>query len=403
LFIVFSASLAFILPILTNNLIKFKKIIIIFLLTTFFTCCFGIFQFIGDSFDLSTHITQLRPHYTKKILGFTRIQSTFIEPLYFGNFLILPLCLTTAFILNDKKNKKKNKTNNSKNKYNNNSYNNNNKYNDKTNKIICKKEKKSPLNTYKTLLNNKKSYYKLLPYLFNKYFLFILLFLIIINLILTSSRGAYIGALSGLFVILVFYRKKIFKLNKILMISCLIFISFIALNIFLNIYSSNFAQNTQTVFKKHIFNLFSGAAYVERIDTFKASLNLFSIHPYIGIGIGNFGPSISKDHLTKPKNGWPIVNNQILEILTETGIFGLFFILIFTLYILFKVLSILHKSQKLEIRIMALSLLAAFLGIIFQYQTFSTLYIMHIWFIIGLIISLDFIIKKNNSLNKTNK
>jgi len=38
--------------------------------------------------------------------------------------------------------------------------------------------------------------------------------------------------------------------------------------------------------------------------------------------------------------------------------------------------------------------LAAFVGVLVQYQTFSILYIMHIWFLIGFMISVQNIILK---------
>jgi len=41
--------------------------------------------------------------------------------------------------------------------------------------------------------------------------------------------------------------------------------------------------------------------------------------------------------------------------------------------------------------------LAAFVGILVQYQTFSILYIMHIWFVIGMLISVQNLIQKNVS------
>ncbi|HSH31955.1 MAG TPA: hypothetical protein VK963_04795, partial [Candidatus Saccharimonadales bacterium] len=54
---------------------------------------FGFFQFFADLVGLPTSITGLRPHYTKAVFGFPRIQSTALEPLYFANYLLIPVAL----------------------------------------------------------------------------------------------------------------------------------------------------------------------------------------------------------------------------------------------------------------------------------------------------------------------
>jgi oligosaccharide repeat unit polymerase len=55
------------------------------------TSIFSFWQFFADTMGLSQNISTLRDYYTKQIFGFPRVQSTFLEPLYFGNFLIIPI------------------------------------------------------------------------------------------------------------------------------------------------------------------------------------------------------------------------------------------------------------------------------------------------------------------------
>lgn len=57
---------------------------------------FGLFQWAGDLGGLSSNLTQIRPEYTAERLGLPRIHSTFLEPLYFGLFLLLPLSILFA-------------------------------------------------------------------------------------------------------------------------------------------------------------------------------------------------------------------------------------------------------------------------------------------------------------------
>ncbi len=62
---------------------------------------FGFFQWLGNLLNLSSSLTQIRPEYAADKLGLPRMHSTFLEPLYFGLFLLLPLGLSLA----DRKNR----------------------------------------------------------------------------------------------------------------------------------------------------------------------------------------------------------------------------------------------------------------------------------------------------------
>lgn len=62
---------------------------------------FALWQYFGGLHDLP--LTFLRPQYTKAVFGFPRPQATFLEPLYFANFLFLPLFLTIESLLESKK------------------------------------------------------------------------------------------------------------------------------------------------------------------------------------------------------------------------------------------------------------------------------------------------------------
>ncbi len=57
---------------------------------------FGFWQWIADLAGLSASWTMIRPEYTAARLGIPRMQSTFLEPLFFGLFLLLPLSLLLA-------------------------------------------------------------------------------------------------------------------------------------------------------------------------------------------------------------------------------------------------------------------------------------------------------------------
>lgn len=57
------------------------------------TAVFGLWQFVAGSIPNLENWAFLREQYQNDIFGFPRVQSSFLEPLYFANFLILPFFL----------------------------------------------------------------------------------------------------------------------------------------------------------------------------------------------------------------------------------------------------------------------------------------------------------------------
>ena len=62
---------------------------------------FALWQYFADLYNLP--FAFLRPEYTKTVFGFPRPQATFLEPLYFANFLFLPIFFTAERIFKNKK------------------------------------------------------------------------------------------------------------------------------------------------------------------------------------------------------------------------------------------------------------------------------------------------------------
>lgn len=98
LFVLVFLAFMFLVPYVFINLINLKRklkiAIYTLLISAFVFSLFGFFQFFGDLIGLPPSITGLSYRYVGEVLGFARIQSTFIEPLYFANFLIIPLVLS---------------------------------------------------------------------------------------------------------------------------------------------------------------------------------------------------------------------------------------------------------------------------------------------------------------------
>jgi O-antigen ligase len=92
-----------------------------------------------------------------------------------------------------------------------------------------------------------------------------------------------------------------------------------------------------------------------------------------------------------PEVGWFIVNNEYMEILAENGIVGLLVFLIILLTVFVRAIKAISKERDEFIKSVLIGLSLALFGILVQYLTFSTLYIFHIWFLIGFLSAVTYL------------
>ena len=321
-FTVFTSSLALLIPqIMTrsDNILTATRVVFV---STAVVSVFWMYQFIGDFIGLPTEITGLRELYTKDILGFPRVQSTALEPLYFAHFLLLPLGFAYALFL------------------------------------------------------SKSVHFRLR-------WLFFILIVGSLNLILTVSRGGYIAFFVMILGITVFSLRNVLSLKRIATFSIAVLVVGLLAIRFLNI------DNAWEKFLTHTQNVFSGASFEERLATFEYARRAFISHPWIGVGVGGFGPFMSIHPYVVPKEGWKIVNNEFLELLSEVGLLGFFTFLIIVSILLLRSVKALRVNRDSFLRAMLVGSTCAFIAMLVQYQTFSVLYIMQVWFLIGLLVSIQ--------------
>ena len=321
-FTAFTLAVSVIIPQIVRTEAQANRVVYILLISTAIVSAFGLFQFLGDLAGLPTSITGLRDLYTKDVLGFPRIQSTALEPLYFANFLILPLSLLTA-------------------------------------SLFSRVQRKG-------------------------FFGLPLLLLAGLVLVLTVARGGYLAFAASVIVIIIFSLRQFLHPGRILAFGASILIVGVLAMQLLGGGTDAFSAQK---FTGHITNLFTGASYEERIATFDLAIQAFHEQPLVGIGPGQFGPYASINPSYEPKDGWKIVNNLTLEVLAEAGMLGLIALaLAFTILIARSVRAI-RRAQSPNLRALLVGGLAAVVGILVQYQTFSILYIMHVWVAVGLLIA----------------
>lgn len=327
-FILFTTSIALFIPFMLRDEQDIKAVLRFFFASCFIVTVFGIFQFAGDIAGLPPSVTGLRALYTKDILGFPRVQSTALEPLYFANYLLIPLgVLLSLFLMHH--------------------------------------------------------------HAVRRWYWFVLLGLAAINLALTVARGGYIAFAVMVLVLALFHFPRLFQLRLLALATILLVMTALVVPRFPN--TPDIADRAMN-FTQHVGNLFSGASYVERVETFTMARRAWREHPVLGIGAGSFGPYDSAHPRVVPADGWQIVNNEYLELLAEHGTVGFILMMaVFTIIIMRSVKAII-RTHDMYIKSVLIGLLAAFIGILIQFNTFSTLYIVHIWFTIGMLIALQNIV-----------
>lgn len=317
-FTAFTIVVSLFLPNILTSESRLKTMLTAIMLGMGVTCAFGIYQFAGDLAGLPTSLTGLRELYTKDILGFPRIQSTALEPLYFANYLLLPLSLLLTLFL----------------------------------------KKQSP---------------------FSRNVSMVLLLLAGVNFVLTVSRGGYIaGAVSLLFIAAFTLRQLLTIKNIIALLVVITLVGGISIR-FLN------QGEALEKFVEHAQNIFGGASYSERVETYEIAYRAILEHPLLGIGMGSFGPYASFHPYVVPDQGYQIVNNEYLELAAENGILGLLAFILILVTLAVRTIKAYQITQSAFLKSVIIGLSAAFLGILIQYNTFSILYIMHVWVTIGLL------------------
>lgn len=315
---VFTLSVVLIVPMIIREKKIMEQVIRALLAGFVVVCVFGIYQFLGDMIGLPQSLTGLRDIYTKNILGFTRVQSTALEPLYFANYLLIPLGIIAVLFL----------------------------------------RKTGP---------------------WKPWVLALLFALGGVNLVLTVSRGGYIALFVMLGILGAWQFRRLFTWRNIAY-STVIIISIAGLTL-------TFFSGVVGDFVQHTGNLFGGASYEERVETISLAWESFYLHPLVGTGVGGFGPVASIHPFTKPSDGWKIVNNESLELLAETGILGLLSFIMIVSVVFGRSFTAVRESRDDYLTALPIAFSVTFAGILVQYQTFSVLYIMHVWFLVGLMVS----------------
>lgn len=296
---------------------------------------FGAYQYIGNLAGLPDWATGLRERYSWQVFGFPRIQSVALEPLYYSSYLLLPLSVVASRIL---------------------------------------------------LVGNRMKQNLILALFF------------MTSIFLTVSRGGIV-AMVGMAILLSVYG---FVLRRTSIKQVVALISFVALSYLLSFLIITYlakppvnqavtgGKKGAVVYTKQLQTTGLEAGGDERAIIRGQALGLLNEDKtrYIaGIGAGQFGPYVQgKDG---GEGGWFIVNNEPIELLLEYGLIGLSLFAVFAVSLALRSMRFIKNPADESSGVIAFALLGYMFATAIQYQTFSTLYIMHIWVAIGLLLAIS--------------
>ncbi len=331
-----------------------RRVVVALLIGGGFMSLIALYQFFGDMAGFPPALTGLDPGYTSDVFGFPRIHGFTKEPLYYANYLFIPLGVGIALLF--------------------------------SNKLNVAKERLSESSFTESLIGP-----RVLP----------VILLMFITFILTLSRGAFLAAVPFTLIFVVLYTKQILNWRNIILGGLTLAIALYAVYSILNAVSPRALDRFISHAKlEDVLVTRTGESGFGRLGTFQQAISAWKESPVSGIGLGNFGPYVKHYPVVKPESGWPIVNNEYLELLAESGWVGLLIVML-TLLILFVRSIIAYRATNDSLlKAIMLGLLAAFVAITTQYNFFSTFYIIHIWFLFGLMVATQNVILSGSSQTK---
>lgn len=341
-FILFTLALSILAVNMVYSKETLKKTLLVLFASSFLVGVFGLFQFGGDVIGLPASITLLKQGYGSAVFGFPRVQAFSMEPLYLANYLLIPIGVGLALFFN---------------------------------------RVDTPL---------------------KRWWLIILLALLLVIFVLTVSRGGYLGLVGTFLVIGVLLFRRVFTWKNVL-----IGVATMAIVGYGVVFAlSKGEARAVGEFLGHVtlqdLVQGQGESVEGRLKTFRHALNAWRESPIFGQGIGNYGPwNLHYPNATPPR-GWDIVNNQYIEIMAETGLVGIIAYGLLLIVLIWRSLIAYKYAVDPFLKAVLVGLLAALVGILIQYNFLSTLYIIHIWILIGMLVAVQNIILKSKNAEISN-
>ncbi len=207
------------------------------------------------------------------------------------------------------------------------------------------------------------------------------------GMILSLSRGAYVGFVAGGMVIFLVMRKDPLRL-WILAIAIVGFLMLISSGI-MEIVGS---QSPVIERFSNLLNLSQTISWQSRFSLYSRALDHWQINPLLGWGSGSFGQVFNYD--TEALPAW--IGNLEIHILHDTGMVGLGVFVSFIAVVVGDAVSVAAKAVNDPRRNVLIGLLAGFLGLLVAFQATEATWLGFTWVYIALLVATTRIIQEKH-------
>ncbi|MEI7639975.1 MAG: O-antigen ligase family protein [bacterium] len=188
-------------------------------------------------------------------------------------------------------------------------------------------------------------------------------------LIMTKTRGSWLGAMVGFLIITLLIDRRL-----------IIAVVLIVVTVFFTVKDNTYIERF-----KDIVRVKKGSSAIERIYMWQSGVEMIKDRPVFGIGTANVGkvyPKYRKAEAIEDQEGH--LHNNFIQVAVIDGIPGfIFFIWIFSTLIFVQVRAVLKNKKNVLLLAGAAVSLAFFVNGFFEYNLFSSQVALMFWFITG--------------------
>lgn len=290
---------------------------------------FGLYQFVMGTFRILKW-SFLRAPYIRDLFGFPRIHSVTSEPLYFANYLLIPLLIGIALLL------------------------------------VTPRE----LKRWQKLAVG----------------------LVALDFFLTMSRGAIIGLIPA--VVLVVWGARRLKGARIswrpvaIGAGSILVVGLLAVGTASLVSTGNALTGIGNFAKELTVDLTKTGSFTQRESSSSLGLQIAKSHPVFGVGLAGITPYIRGYGTPRRPDDVIALNNQAVELLAETGIVGTVVFYVFLLGLFWVGWRVYGRRKGAEGQALLLGSMGALLAMTIQAQSFTGFFLMPFWAIYGLVLGL---------------
>lgn len=232
-------------------------------------------------------------------------------------------------------------------------------------------------------------------------FVFLISFILFVSisflaLIMSWSRGAWLGFVAGGFVFILFLPRNRWEGTRLILKLCMITVILVVFLAFLrpgllpgyivDRFVSGISQGFKFLTAEETIVSASNYAVAERMAYWRAALEMAKSSVWLGIGFGNFG-AVYQDFATlRWENALGHAHNYYLNLLAEVGVIGLTGYLVFWVVVMWQSVYLLNRLDW-PYRGIVLGLLAAWVALT-VHNLVDKLYVRNIYIYIGVMLGL---------------